>query len=267
MKQIEHGGVSLAYEERGAGEQTVVFSHSYLCDHRHYEAQVAALEGEYRVVAYDHRDHGESGKASSPYTIDDLTDDGIAIIERTGAGPCHWVGLSTGGFVGMRIALRRPELLRSLTLLDTAAQGEPWWKALKYQGMFAVLRLLGTRPLMGETMKLMFADSTLGDPTRAEELALWRGRMAANDPAALIRFGNAIFYRDDVRPRLGSLTLPTLVAVGAEDRALPYAFARNTADAVPGARFEVIPRAGHLSTIDAPDEVNRRLVPFIRGAS
>jgi len=263
MRSARNGEVELAWIERGTGDRTVVFSPSYLVDHRHFEPQIAALEGRYRVIAYDHRDHGESSRAPGRYGLDDIVADAVAVIEASGAAPCHFVGLSTGGFVGLRLALRNRELLRSLVLMDTSGERESLARRLKYESMFAVLRLFGTRPLLGAAMRGMFGRSALADPERAQELAVWRDRIAASDPAALIRFGRAIFHRDGVLGRLGSVDVPALVLVGEEDRSTPPFRARRLTAALPGARLGTIPRAGHLSTLDNPTAVNAALAAFL----
>jgi pimeloyl-ACP methyl ester carboxylesterase len=267
MPTITTGGVELYYTDRGHGDQTVVFSHSYLVDQRQFEDQIAALEQRYRVIAYDHRDHGRSSRVKTPYALEDLVDDAVAVIEQTGAGPCHFVGLSTGGFVGLRLALRHRSLLRSLVLMDTSAEAEPLVNRIRYQMMFLVLRLLGPRPVLGSAMRAMFGGTPRRDPTRANELAVWRERIAANDPAALVRFGNAIFRRDDVLARLRGVDLPVLVMVGEEDTSTPPPLARNIATAIPGARLEVVPASGHLSTVESPERINAVLVPFLDGVS
>ncbi|MCP4200610.1 MAG: alpha/beta fold hydrolase [bacterium] len=262
MHKIRVNGTELAYHECGEGPETVVFSHSYLVDHRQFSAQIEALEDRYRVIAFDHREHGQSALVETDYSLDDLVDDATALIERTGAGPCHFVGLSTGGFVGLRLALRSPHLLRSLVLMDTSAELEPALKRLKYETMFQILRVFGFGPLMGSVMGLMFSPAFLNDPKRQDEVDLWRKRMRANDRRAIVRFGRAIFKRDDVLPDLGAIETPTLVIVGADDRPQPSERARRIADGIPGAELMVIPNAGHLSTIDAPDAVNNALITF-----
>ena len=260
-------GIDLHHIEVGSGDHTVVFSHSYLADHTHFSPQIEALSAHHRVLAFDHRDHGQSGRATTSYTMQTLVDDGIAFLEQTGAAPCHWVGLSTGGFVGMRIALQRPELLSSLVLMDTSAEAEPSLARVRYEGMLLALRLVGVRPLMGQTMKLMFGASSRSDPTKAELLRYWQDRLAANDPPALIRFGKAIFGRDSVLDRMPEVAVPTLVIVGAEDKATKPDKARRIAERVPGARLEVVPAAGHLSTLEQPEHINRLLADFLAGVS
>ena len=194
--------VQLHYTEHGEGDETIVLSHSYLVDHRHFEPQIEALKSRYRVLAYDHRGHGRSDKPPDGYSMERIYGDGVAFLEALDTGPVHWIGLSTGGFVGMRIALRRPELLRSLVLMDTAADGEPVFNQVKYRAMFLILRAFGVGPVLDASMKAMFGRAFLKDPDRAEERARWRQRLKDNDFQALIGFGKAIFSRDDVTNQL-----------------------------------------------------------------
>lgn len=265
MPTAHRDGVDLHYIVRGSGAETVVFSHSYLLDHRHFEPQVEALAAHYRVVAFDHRDHGQSGKASAPYTLDDLVLDAVAVIEHAGAGPCHWVGLSTGGFVGMRLALRHRELLRSLVLMDTSAEPEPSFNRLKYEAMFVGLRLLGVGPLVGEVTRLLFSPKTLADPTRSGLVDRWNTALRGADPASIIRFGRAIFARASVVEPLRGVTVPTLVMVGAHDKATPPSKARTIAQTIAGARLVTIQDAGHICTEEQPEAVNAALLRFFSG--
>jgi 3-oxoadipate enol-lactonase len=263
LDRVEVGDVQLEVCEAGSGAETVVLSHSFLVDHRQFCAQIEALSGQYRVIAYDHRDHGASGRSSSAYDLDRLVRDAQTVIDAMDAAPCHFVGLSTGGFVGMRLALRSPQLLRSLTLMDTSGQAESWPTRVKYRMLLAVFGLVGTRPVIGTAMRSMFSPGFRRDPARQDEVATWRSRIAANDPQALTRFGRAIFARDDVLEPLRRVQLPTLVMVGEHDRPVPVARARALAAAIPGAHLEIIPGAGHLSTVEQPERVNEFLQSFL----
>ncbi|MFQ5528585.1 MAG: alpha/beta fold hydrolase [Thermoanaerobaculia bacterium] len=265
MQSVRANGIEIAYVERGTGEETIVFSHSYLVDHRHFDAQIESLSANYRVIAFDHRDHGRSQKTPAAYSLDDLVTDAVGLIRGTESAPCHFVGLSTGGFIGLRLALRHPDLLRSLVLMDTSAAAEPALKRLKYRAMFLVLRFLGFGPLMPSVTGLMFGPALLEDSERAGELALWSDRMRANDRLALIRFGNAIFARDSVLADLERIAVPSLIVVGENDRPQPPARARQMADGIPDARLEIVPRAGHLSSVDAPEFVTETLTRFLDG--
>ena len=262
MDTVTVNGTRLAYVERGAGPETVVLSHSYLVDHRQFEAQIEALSERYRVLAFDHRGHGFSDKPDEGYDMKSLYDDALAFIEATGAGPCHFVGLSTGGFIGLRLAIRRPDLLTSVVLMDTSADAEALHKRAKYEGMFAVLLTLGFKPLMSSTMPIMFGPSFLKDPTRRGEAEVWRERMMSNDPRALVRFGRGIFSRESVAHELAAIDVPTLVMVGEHDNATPPFRAERIVEGVRGAKLVRVPKAGHLSTIENPEAVNEALLSF-----
>ncbi len=253
----------LAYEEHGTGDETVVFSHSYLVDRRQFDAQIEALSESYRVLAYDHRGHGESDKPQHGYDMESLYRDAEGFIEATDAGPCHFVGLSTGGFVGLRLGFRRPDLLRSLVLMDTSAQSESLLKRAKYEAMFAVVKRAGFGPMIDKTMAMMFGPAFLADPERIDEVELWRERILAGDVEALIRFGRGIFARDAVVDRLGEINVPTLVMVGQHDEPQPTKRSRVITSGIPGAELFVVPGAGHLSTIDNPDDVISALSSFL----
>src|SRR5512143_1799142 len=167
MPTLAVDGIDLHYEERGSGTP-IVFSHGLLWTGGMFDAQVTALSSRYRCIAYDHRGQGRSGTSPRPYDMERLTADAATLIEKLGAAPCHFVGLSMGGFVGMRLAARRPELLRTLTLVETAADSEPRWNIPKYRAMALVGRVAGFGPVVGAVMKIMFGATFLRDPARAE---------------------------------------------------------------------------------------------------
>lgn len=263
MPEVSVNGVKLFYEDTGKGAETVVFSHSYLVDHRHFERQIEVLSERFRVLAFDHRGHGRSEIPPNGYDIESLYQDALGFIEAMDVKPCHFVGLSTGGFIGLRLGIRRPDLLRSLVLMDTATDCEPLPNRLKYNALFLGLRVLGFRPLMGQALKAMFGPKFLRDGDRRAEVELWSQRISDNDPTAVIRFGRGIFSRPSVEDQLGEITTPTLVIAGEHDHAIPLHRMRPMVDGIAGARLTVIPHAGHLCTIEEPEAVNAALVQFL----
>src|SRR5262245_40544466 len=126
MPTVKVNGVELFYKETGRGPETIVFSHGFMMDHSMFEAQRSAFSGRYRVIAYDHRGQGQSEDPGTGHDMETLTTDAASLILALEASPCHFAGLSMGGFIGLRLAARRPALLRSLTLMNTGAGREPW---------------------------------------------------------------------------------------------------------------------------------------------
>ena len=261
MPTLGVDGVELHYDERGSGP-AVVFSHGLLWSGAMFDAQVAALSSSYRCIAYDHRGQGRSATSPEPYDMERLTADAATLIEKLGATPCHFVGLSMGGFVGMRLAARRPELVRTLTLVESAADGEPRWNVPKYRAMALVARRFGFRPLAGAVMKIMFGRTFLGDATRAELRARLRAELVALDPARTEAALDAVIRRRPILDELARIRLPVQVLHGDEDRAIVLPRARQMAQAIAGARLVVIPRAGHTSSVEEPDAITRALRAF-----
>jgi pimeloyl-ACP methyl ester carboxylesterase len=241
----------------------VVFSHSFLASGEHFLPQMEALGGRYRCLAYDHRGHGRSESTRDGYEMERLYADAVGVIEAVGRPPCDFVGLSTGGFVGLRLGIRRPDLLRSLTLMDTSADAEPTWMAYQYRLLAHVVRWLGWRPVVGTVMRKMFAKKFLTDPARRKEVDAWRERFMAVDRGAGPRFGIGIFSRAGVHAELGQIKVPTLVIVGEQDIATPPSLARRMVDGIAGAELVVIPDAGHLCTVEEPEAVNAALERFL----
>jgi len=263
MPRVRVNGVELYYSEQGSGPETIVFSHSYIMNGEHFQPQIEALSGRYRCIAYDHRGHGRSEVPRAGYEMQTIYADGVALIEALGCAPCHWVGLSTGGFVGLRVAIRRPELLRSLVLMDTSADEEPAAAARQYRLLGHVVRFLGWRPVIGIAMSKLFGRKFLTDPARRAEVRAWRARIMATDRYGARQFGLGIFSRDSVHAELGRIKLPTLVMVGEKDVSTPPARARRIAEGIEGAELVLVPDAGHLSTLEEPAAVNQALERFL----
>jgi 3-oxoadipate enol-lactonase len=136
MPKIKVNDTELHYEDTGGTGEPMVFSHGLLWSTALFAPQVAALKGRYRCIAYDHRGQGQSADDTrETIDMDLLTQDAVGLIEALNLGPVHFCGLSMGGFVGMRLAARRPELVRSLILCETSSDPEPPGNAPRYARM------------------------------------------------------------------------------------------------------------------------------------
>ena len=261
--RIRCNGVELAVEDSGGGGQTVLFSHGLLYSLRMWDAQIAVLRARFRCVAYDHRGQGESEAPPTGLDMDTLTDDAVALVESMRLGPVHFVGMSMGGFVGMRLAARRPELVRSLALVDTSAGPEPAENLPRYRRLEWVARWFGTWPVAGRVQEIMHGESARRDPARAADLRAWRDRLLRADARAMNRAVEGVLQRESAVLLLPRIGCPTLVVVGEEDVATVPARSEELAAGIAGARLVRIPRAGHMSPIDAPEAFTATLGAFL----
>lgn len=255
----------LHIEDSGGELPPVLFSHGLLWDTRLFAPQVAALRERYRCVAYDHRGQGRSEITADGYDMDTLAADAVALIGRLGLAPVHFVGLSMGGFVGLRLAIRHAHLLRSLTLIDTSAEAEPTANIPRYRMLNHVARWFGLRPVAGRVMPIMFGRSFLADPARAAERAEYRARLAGNHRLGITHAVRGVIERDGVADESHRITVPTLILVGEEDVATVPAKSEAMHARIAGSRLARIPRAGHTSTLENPAAVNAALTGFLDG--
>jgi 3-oxoadipate enol-lactonase len=262
MPMITVNGVDLYYEDSGQGAETIVFSHGVLFSTHQFDPQVAALKDRYRVIAYDHRGQGKSQVTESGYDMETLADDAAALIEALKIGPCHFAGLSMGGFMGMRLAARKPHLIKSLILMETTADPEPEENKPKYNLLNFIARWIGVRPVVGPVMKIMFSKSFLTDPAKKADRDAWRERLASNK-GTISRAVVGVVTRKGVYDEIQKITRPTLVIVGEEDVATVPAKAERIAARIPKAKLVRIPRAGHSSSVEQPEAVNRAILEFL----
>lgn len=256
MPTVKVNGVELFYKESGSGEETIVFSHGLLMDHSMFDAQRAAFEGRYRVIAYDHRGQGQSRSPNDgAKDIETVTDDAAAFIQALGAAPCHFAGLSMGGFIGLRLAARRPTLIRTLTLMNTGPDREPWPGRLRYGVLASLVWIVGVKPFMGTAMKALFGETTRRNPTQGPMLEEWREKMRQY-PRSIAGAVTGVMERHEVTPdELRSIACPTLIIAGEDDTAQPPFLSERLASFINGARLVRIAGSGHSSSLEAPDKV------------
>lgn len=261
---LEVNATSLYYEDTGPGStgETIAFSHGLLWDTTLFAAQIAALRSRYRCLAWDHRGQGRSAADHRHCIgIELVWQDAVAVLEKLGGGPVHLVGLSMGGFVAMRVAARRPDLVRSLILLETSADPEPTANVARYRVLSAVTRALGPKIVARQVAPIMLGRSVIADPTRRGDVAGFVATMTRRRDAW--RAVNGVIDRAGVYDELGRIKAPTLVLVGDEDVATPRPKAERITAAIAGARLETIARAGHSSPVEEPAAVTAAIDRFV----
>jgi 3-oxoadipate enol-lactonase len=262
MPKLRVNGVELYYEDVGSGPQTIVFAHGLLWSCRMFDAQIVALKDRYRCVSFDFRGQGQTEVTKGGYDMGTLYEDAAALIEALNLAPCHFAGLSMGGFIGMRLAARRPELLRALILVETSADPEPAANIPRYRQLGMVARYIGLRPVAGRVMPILFGRTFMTDPARAADRKLWQQRMAGNDKQGVKRALNGVIERKPIYEDLGRIALPTLILVGDEDVATVPAKAQRIHEAIAGSRLVTIPHAGHTSGVEQPQAVTSAIEEF-----
>lgn len=250
-------GTSLYLEDTGGSGPVVAFSHGLLFSCRMFDAQIEALRPTCRCIAWDHRGQGRSARASGrSVPIETVTADAVALLDSLGVSKVHFVGLSMGGFVGLRVAARRPDLVASLTLLDTSADAEPAENLPRYRWLTRIVAVTGPGVVMSQVLPILFGRTWLEDPRHRDARAHWRRRLSGNR-RDIVKAVRGVIERESVRDTLSAIRCPVTVAVGDEDVATTPAKAEALAKGIPGAALVTLPHTGHSSSIEAPEAVTR----------
>jgi pimeloyl-ACP methyl ester carboxylesterase len=250
---------------RGPDAATVVFGHGLLFSGWMFNHQVEALKDQYRCVTIDWRSQGQSPEARGGHDMDTLMLDLVALLDELGLDAVHYVGLSMGGYVGMRFAARHPDRVLSLTLLDTDAGPEDPDVESRYRLLANVYRVTGVGPLRRRVEPIMIGPAFRGDPAGRAVIDEWITLLKSSSKAGIRRAVLGVTERLPVIDEIGGIRARTLVAVGADDVATAPAKSEVIVAAIDGARLEMIPDAGHSSSIEQPEVVTRLIRENLTG--
>lgn len=259
---LEH--TAIYYEDEGNGKETLVFGHSMLFNLRMFDAQVEKLKNEFRCLRFDFRGHGKSEVTEDGYDLDTQTEDIAELIKKLHCAPCHFIGFSMGGMVAMRLAIKYPELIKSLVLIDTSSEPEPKDNMFRNKLMLVVARYLGLRPLGGKVLSLFFGKVFLKDPNRKKLRKTWKMHFLANDHVGIVRAVNAILYRKGITNKLSEIDHPVTIIVGAEDQLTDISRARLMQSHLKNSTVVEVPRAGHMSPVEEPEIVTKAIYDHLR---
>ena len=262
MPKVKVNNVEIHYQEIGKGEETLLFSHGYLMNNEMFKGQIDRFKDKFKCIAFDHRGHGKSEVTKAGYELDNLVTDAISLIDKLELGSVHFIGMSTGGFVGMRIAIRRPELLKSLILMDTSAEKESSEALKKNNALLWVVNNIGYFPVIGQVMSILFHTTFLKDKSRKSEVKKWRKIITSHKKKGIVPFGKGIFARDNVLEKLSEIAIPTAIIVGKNDVPTPPQYSKNMVDIIPNAELFTIPDSGHSAAVEKPEEVANAMRKF-----
>ncbi len=261
VQRMTVNGVSLAVEVRGTGP-AVLLIHGYPLDRTLWAPQLAGVEG-HRLIAPDLRGLGLSDAPDLGYSMPTYADDLAALLEALQVDEVVLVGLSMGGYVAFEFLRRHRARVRALVLFDTRADADQPEVRRARDQQASLAREQGAAAVAAHLLPRMLAPGAAQSMPHVVERV--RGMMLAAPVAGIAGALAAMRDRSDSTALLATLEdLPTMIVVGEEDAMTPVELARAMAAAVPGARLEVVPDAGHLPPLEAPAVVNALLADFLK---
>lgn len=257
MNHIESKGLRICYRWDGPkGAPVILLSNSLGVDLHMWDAQVAVLATQFHVLRYDSRGHGLSAAPHRPYTIAQLGQDVLNLLDALELARINFCGLSMGGMVGQWLGIHAPERLERLVLCNTAAIMPP--PELWDERIDTVLKE-GMGALIPAILQRWFT-STFHD---RDPTAVGRIEQSLRNANVEGYAGCCAAVRDmDFRNGLAHISAPTLIIAGDQDPATPMESARFLAEQIPRARLAIL-SAAHLSNIEAAADFNRTLLEFL----
>jgi pimeloyl-ACP methyl ester carboxylesterase len=264
MGNFTFDGLAVQYLDEGAGDEAVVFVHGFPFTASMWEPQFpVVVQSGRRALAPDLPGFGRSAVPAerSAYSIDRYADLVAALVDELGLGRVVLVGLSMGGYVVLAVARRHPEVLAGVVLADTRADPDTAEGRKTRSDHQALVEERGdVTPLVDGLLTRILADT---GPRHAEVGAFLGDMMRSTAPAGWIGALEAMKQRRDQTSLLPEIAVPTLVVVGEGDALAPVDVAEAMAKAIPGARFEIVPGAGHVANLENPEVFNRAFADFL----
>ena len=266
MPSVDSNGTRINYYDAGGSGTPVLFLHAFPFHSGQWEPQLQALGEAHRAITLDLRGFGGSDAPEdrSAYTMESYAGDAVAVLDDASVDKAVVVGLSMGGYIAFELWRRDRDRIAALVLADTRAESDPPEGIQKRSGQQELVSNEGTggliEALSGALLSTKTRESKPDVVQRAKELM-------DNPAAGFIGALEAMKKRPDSTGELTGIDVPTLVLVGEEDGVTPPDAARKIHEHVGGSKLVVVPEAGHISNLEAPDEFNGALADFLREAS
>jgi 3-oxoadipate enol-lactonase len=246
------------YEDTGGNLPPVVLAHGLLMDYEMFAPQLEALRSQCRIITWDARCHGATESTDDPFTYWDLAEDLRGLLDHLGIARAVIGGMSQGGFVALRFALKHPERVAALILLSTQAGTEDPEKAAIYESMLDVWEGEGLNNQLAETIAAIILGNEW--PGREAWIAKWR-----QWPRSLLRPAfKAVVSREDIHDRLGEIKVPALVIHGTADAAIDIELAERLCSQLANCQpLITVEGGGHACNLTHPTLVNLAVQQFL----
>lgn len=257
MKSLSFDGAKLHWTERGEGP-AVLFLHAFPLSGAMWSKQLGALKDAYRAVAFDAPGFGKSAALPAPASMKRYAEAALALLDHLSIERAAVVGLSMGGYIAFEMHALAPGRVGALVLADTRATPDSPEARKAREATAHAVEDDGPQVLVERMLPNLL--SPAAPPALRREAEKLITENAAEGLAAALR---AMATRRDFSAALGSIACPTLVLAGDHDTLTPPAEAQAMAKAIPGARFEPLPGAGHLSNLESPKAFDAALRGFL----
>ena len=256
-------GTRIHYEVTGRpGATPILMIQGLGASKNAWNLQRIAMATRFRSISLDNRGAGRSDKPTQPFTLEQMADDAIAVLDAAGVETAHVVGASMGGVISQIIAVKYPHRVRSLTLVCTACRNHPWRQEL-LQSWAHTAEEKGMIEVGKEAAQWVMSPRSF---RRLVPAFTWMGPLAALRPrhSFVSQIQAILDTREDLVDELSSITAPTMVIVGNQDILTPRGDSEEIAERIPNAELVVISGAAHGLMMEHSTTFNKILIEFLQ---
>jgi len=260
MPKANIGDAEIYYESHGNGDQLLLVS-GLGGVAAYWKPNLPALAAKYRVIVHDHRGIGQSSRSMIKYSVDQMTDDVVRLMDSLKIERAHLVGHSTGGAIGQTMAIKHPERLKSMVLFSTWTKSDAFFLRI-FEARKTLLLKGGPAAYSRAASVFLYPDWWVN----ANEKLLderERAGVANFPPVEIVASRIDAIVAFDRTAELGRIRTPTLVLVAKDDILTPPYFSHELAKVIPGAKLKILERGGHCSSESALEDFNRALLEFL----
>ena len=256
-------GTRIHYEVTGKpGATPVLMIQGLGASKNAWNLQRIAMATRFRIISFDNRGAGRSDKPTVPFTLEQMADDALAVLDAAGIETAHVVGASMGGVISQIVAVKHPHRVRSLTLVCTACRNHPWRQEL-LQSWAKTAEEKGMIEVGKEAAQWVMSPRSF---RRLVPAFTWMGPLAALRPrhSFVSQIDAILNTREDLVDQLSTITAPTMVIVGNQDILTPRGDSEEIAERIPNAELVIISGAAHGLMMEHSSTFNKILIEFLQ---
>lgn len=247
---------------RNTTKTPIIFLHSYPQSAAMWSSQIQEFSEDHQTIAVNFPGYGNSEEPRNGMTVESVAAYIIETLEFEKVSGAIFMGCSMGGYVLFELWRQKPEMIKACIFCDTRAEADTDEGRKNRLAQIEKIRVEGTEFIVEGTPKnLLSEDTVANNPEVVQQVRLWA---ATPQDSVIICTLQMLADRPDSLSTISTITVPSLVIVGENDMVTPVESAKIIAGGIPNAELVIIPKAGHLSPIESPSEVNKAIRNFIK---